>query len=66
VGTLLPAQLDTGVNARKLHADHKVRARIIRNIPGTPIRRVAQIVGHVVSATPDQIEIYFDAASAGS
>ncbi|HEY1809280.1 MAG TPA: hypothetical protein VGG42_12000 [Acidobacteriaceae bacterium] len=66
MGTLLPAQLDTGLNARKLHADHMVRARIIQNIPGTPIRRGAQIVVHVASATPNQIEIPFDAASAGS
>jgi hypothetical protein len=63
VGTILPVQLDTGLNARKLHDDETVRARIMQNIPGTPIRRGAHVVGHVVSATPEQIEIRFDAVS---
>ncbi|MGA7522249.1 MAG: hypothetical protein WBW84_07185 [Acidobacteriaceae bacterium] len=63
-GTVLPVQFDTGLNARKLHADEMVRARIMQDVPGTRIRRGAHVVGHVVSATPEQIEIHFDAVSA--
>lgn len=62
-GTVLPAQLDTGLNARNLHTDETVRARIMQNIPGTPIRRGAHVVGHVVSAAPGRIEIHFDAVA---
>jgi hypothetical protein len=63
-GTVLPLQLDTGLNARKVHAGQAVRARIMQNVPGTPVRRGAHVVGHVVSAAPDRIEIHFDAISA--
>jgi hypothetical protein len=62
-GTLLPARLDTGLNARKLHVDGTVRARVMQNVPGTPVRRGAHVVGHVVSVTPDRIEIHFDYVS---
>lgn len=63
-GTVLPVQLETGLNARKLHTDEAVRARIMQNIPGTSIRRGARVLGHVVSATPSRIEIRFDAVEA--
>lgn len=63
-GTVLPVQLDTGLNARKLHTDQTVRARIMQNVPGTPIRRGAHVVGHVVSAAPGRIEIHFDTVDA--
>lgn len=63
-GAVLPVQLDTGLNARKLHADQVVRARIMQNIPGTPIRRGDHVVGHVVSASPGRVEIHFDAVEA--
>jgi len=62
-GTILPAQLGTGLNARKLHTDETVRARIMQNIPGTSVRRGAHVLGHVVSVTPDRIEIHFDAVT---
>ncbi len=57
-------QLDTGLNAHKLHADQRVRARIMQDIPGTAIRRGAHVLGHVVTATPERIEIHFDAVTA--
>lgn len=60
-GTVLPVELDTGLNARKMHADQTVRARVMQNIPGTSIRRGAHVVGHVVDARPGRIEIHFDA-----
>lgn len=63
-GTVLPVQLDTGLNARKLHTDEAIRARIMQNIPGTRIHRGAHVLGHVVSATPEEIEIHFDALAA--
>lgn len=60
-GTVLPVQLDTGLNARRLHTDEVIRARIMQDIPGTPIRRGAHLVGHVVQVTPDEMTIRFDA-----
>jgi hypothetical protein len=35
-GTILPVQLDTGLNTAKIKADQAVRATVMQSIPGTP------------------------------
>jgi len=65
-GTILPVSLDTGLNAAKVHPGQQIRATVMQNIPGTPIRRRAKVLGHVVQASsakngPSKLEISFDA-----
>jgi hypothetical protein len=65
-GTILPVSLDTSLNAAKIHAGMRIRATVMQDIPGTAIRRRAQIVGHVVQAGAAKdghliLEIRFDA-----
>ncbi|HTU49559.1 MAG TPA: hypothetical protein VMF56_03140 [Acidobacteriaceae bacterium] len=65
-GTMLPVNLDTGLNAAKSHPGQQIRATVMQNIPGTPIRRRAKVLGHVVQASaskdgPSRLEISFDA-----
>lgn len=62
-GTILPAMLNTDLNAGKLKPDQKISARIMQDIPGTKIHRGAQLIGHVISVTPTHLEIRFDAVS---
>lgn len=59
-GTILPLQLDTGLNAAKAKAGQEIRASVMQNIPGTPVHRGAHVVGHVVSVMPSRIEVRFD------
>lgn len=49
-GTLLPVSLDHGLSARKARAGQTFRAEVMQNIPGTPVRRRAHVVGHVLRA----------------
>lgn len=62
-GTVLPLQLQTGLNASRVKAGQTIRAKVMQNIPGTRIRRGAQVVGHVISASPNRVEMRFDAIS---
>lgn len=64
-GTILPVRLDTGLNAAKAHPGQQIRATVMQNIPGTPIRRRAKILGHVLRASSSkhgssQLEVAFD------
>lgn len=64
-GTAIPIRLDTAINAARIHPGQHIRARIMQNIPGTPIHRGAHVVGHVLSVTPTRVELRFDAVVAG-
>ena len=64
-GTILPVSLDTGLKAAKAHPGQQIRATVMQNIPGTPIRRRAKVLGHVLQASsakdgPSKLEISFD------
>ena len=59
-GTVLPLQLETGLNARHARAGEMVRAEVMQNIPGTTIHRGAQVLGRVVSVTPTTLTLRFD------
>ena len=65
-GTILPVSLDKGLNASKVHAGMEIRAKVMQNVPGTPVRRGAEVIGHIVKANaPGKsragLEISFDA-----
>jgi hypothetical protein len=69
-GTVLPVQLERGLNAKKARPGQVVTARVMQDVPGTPIRRGAKVVGHVLAATPPtsgraaQITVRFDTVKA--
>lgn len=64
-GTILPVRLDTSLKANKVHAGQEIRAKVMQNIPGTPVRRGATVLGHVVRAGSSngqtKLEFCFDA-----
>ena len=65
-GTILPVSLDKGLNASKVHAGMEIRAKVMQNVPGTPVRRGAEVIGHIVKANAPgkgktSLEISFDA-----
>lgn len=59
-GTILPVQLDTGLNTHKLTPGRAIRATVMQNVPGTPIHRGAHVLGHVVSVTPSVLALRFE------
>lgn len=59
-GTVLPLRLETPLKAGKVRPGQVIRAKIMQNIPDTPVRRGARVLGHVVSVTPTRIELRFD------
>lgn len=64
-GTLLPVRLDTDLNGAHARADEAIRATIMQDVPGTPIRRGAKLLGRVESASPARIELRFDTIRTG-
>lgn len=60
-GTILPVRLDSTLNARHLRAGQPIRARVMQTVPGTPVHRGAQVVGSVLSATPQSVALRFTA-----
>lgn len=58
-GTILPVRLDTTLNIRHLQPNQPISARVMQNIPGTPVRRGARVIGRVVAVTPSSLELRF-------
>jgi hypothetical protein len=64
-GTILPVSLDHDLNARKAHQGQEITAKVMQDVPGTSIRRGAEVVGHVVEVSstgngPARLAIRFD------
>ncbi len=64
-GTILPISLDKSIDASKVHPGQQIQGEIMQNIPGTPVRRGAKVLGHVVGAKSlasgqAKLEICFD------
>jgi hypothetical protein len=64
-GAIISVSLDTSINVKKAKAGEPIRATVMQNVPGTPIRRGAHVLGCVVLATareggPARLEIRFD------
>ncbi len=69
-GTILPVSLDTSLNAAKVHSGQQIRATVMQNVAGTPIRRRARVDGHVLAVTTSRngqvkLEVQFDAVKIG-
>jgi hypothetical protein len=65
-GTLIPASLSGSLNVKRLRVGQQFHAEVMQDVPGTHIKRRSNVVGHVVSLTPDRagharLEIAFDA-----
>jgi hypothetical protein len=50
-GTIVPVQLERGLNAAKLRSGQEIKARVTQDIPGTSVRKGAQVLGKVETAT---------------
>jgi len=65
-GTIIPISLSGSINADRARPGQQIRAEIMQDVPGTPIRRRSRVIGHVVEATPSKggaarLVIHFDA-----
>jgi hypothetical protein len=65
-GTILPVSLEHGIKANKAQPGQRIEARVMQDIPDTPVHRGARVVGHVVHASSAKngqamLEIRFDA-----
>jgi len=70
-GTIIPVSLDGALNADRVHPGQQIRAEVMQDIPGTPIRRRARIFGHVVAVTSSKsgsasLALRFDAVQTHS
>lgn len=64
-GTLLPVTLDTGLNSAKARPGQQIRARVMQDVPGTPVRRHNLVIGRVIRVEvprtgQSRLEISFD------
>ena len=50
-GTIIPIRLETGLNAKKSSPGQVVKARVMQDVPGTPLHDGAKMLGHVVAVT---------------
>jgi hypothetical protein len=69
-GTILPVQLNTSLDSHKLKAGNKVTARIMQDVPGTPVRVGAKVTGEIIKVEvpqgqPAQITLRFDNVKVG-
>ena len=69
-GAILPVQLNTTLNSQKVKPGRKVTARIMQDVPGTPVRAGAQLIGQVVkveqlNGRSTQITLRFDSIKLG-
>jgi hypothetical protein len=65
-GTLIPASLNGSLNVKRIHPGKQFTAEIMQDIPGTPIERRSNVIGHIASVKPDpsgkpRLQIVFDA-----
>jgi hypothetical protein len=64
-GTILAVSLNGSLNAAKVHAGQPISATLMQSMPGSPIRRLARVVGRVVQVSntangQTRLEIIFD------
>lgn len=64
-GTIIPVTLNRSLRAGRVQAGHPITAKVMQDLPGTPVRRGSQVLGHVVQAQatgqgPSRLELTFD------
>lgn len=64
-GTLIPVSLNGTVHSDRAQAGQPIKAKVMQDIPGTPVRRGDKVLGHVVRAQttkngPEKLQIAFD------
>jgi hypothetical protein len=64
-GTIIPISLDRSLDATKSHPGQQFRSTVMQDVPGTPIKRRAKVLGHIVKTAPEPsgghvIEISFE------
>jgi hypothetical protein len=68
-GSILPIQMEKGLNASHARPGQEIRARVTQDIPGTKIRRGTEVFGKVVqvstTSSGTKLELRFDAIEAG-
>ncbi|HKN17140.1 MAG TPA: hypothetical protein VJX47_09370 [Candidatus Sulfotelmatobacter sp.] len=70
-GTILPVQLNSSLNSRKLSTGQVITARVMQDVPlpsGSKIRAGAKVIGHVTAvklANGAQVSLRFDTLVAG-
>jgi len=71
-GTILPLQLNSTINSKKMHAGQAISARVMQNVPlpnGVKIHAGAKVLGAIVSLHEDQgtatVTFRFDTLLAG-
>lgn len=67
IGTLIPVVLNRSLKADRVHSGQEFRAEVMQDIPGTPIHRRSNLLGHIVATTPSKngpstLVLSFDAA----
>lgn len=55
-GTILPISLERGLDSSRVHPGQEIRAKVMQDIPGTGIRRGAEVLGHVLQVTSSRTE----------
>jgi hypothetical protein len=68
-GTIIPVTLNRGLRADRAQAGRAITAKVMQDIPGTPVRRGSQVLGHVVQVQapehgPSRLELTFDSVRA--
>ena len=62
-GTMLPVQLNSSINSRKVKPGQVITARVMEDVPLSPRSRIdagAKVIGRVVSVEPGKVSIRFD------
>jgi hypothetical protein len=71
-GTILPLQLNSTIDSRKMHAGHKISARLMQAVPlpdGSRLRAGAKVLGNVVAVNSrdqgEEVAFRFDTLVTG-
>jgi hypothetical protein len=62
-GTILPVQLNSSINSRKLKPGQVIAARVMQDVPLSPHSKIparAKVIGHVEANDGRQVSIRFD------
>ena len=66
-GTLIPVTLSGGLRSDRAHSGQAIRAKVMQDVPGTPVRRGSEVLGRVLEAQTTterraELKLSFDSA----